>query len=41
MGDGSLVLLATLGHTDGSLALLIRRGAPAHDPTAAARLLGS
>jgi hypothetical protein len=63
MGDGSLVLLATPGHTDGSLSLLIRRGAspplllvgdltygaellerrqvPAHDPTAAARLLGT
>ena len=27
MGDGSLVLLATPGHTDGSLSLLIRRGA--------------
>lgn len=92
MGDGSLVLLATPGHTDGSISLLIRRGArpplllvgdltygaellerrqvpgvgnrrrlaettgkvltlkqqmpglvilPAHDPTAAARLLGT
>ena len=92
MGDGSLVLLATPGHTDGSVSLLIRRGAspplllvgdltygaellerrqvpgvdnrrrlakttgkvlalkeqmpglvvlPAHDPTAAARLLGT
>jgi N-acyl homoserine lactone hydrolase len=92
MGDSSLVLLATPGHTDGSISLLIRRGArpplllvgdltyaaellerrqvpgvgsrrllaqttgkvlalkkqmpdlvilPAHDPTAAARLLGS
>ncbi len=92
MGDGSLVLLATPGHTDGSISLLIRRGTrpplllvgdltygaellerrqvpgvgnrrrlaettakvlalkkqlpdlvvlPAHDPTAAARLLGS
>jgi N-acyl homoserine lactone hydrolase len=91
MGDGSLVLLATPGHTDGSISLLIRRGSrpplllvgdltygaellerrqvpgvghrrrlaqttdkvlalkkqmpdlvilPAHDPTAAARLLG-
>ena len=26
MGDGSLVLLATPGHTDGSISLLIRRG---------------
>ena len=25
MGDGSLVLLATPGHTDGSISLLIRR----------------
>jgi glyoxylase-like metal-dependent hydrolase (beta-lactamase superfamily II) len=92
MGDGSLVLLATPGHTDGSISMLIRRAArpplllvgdltygaellerrqvpgvgnrrllarttgkvlalkkqmpdlvilPAHDPTAAARLLGS
>ena len=92
MGDGSLVLLATPGHTEGSISLLIRRGTrpplllvgdltygaellerrqvpgvgnrrrlaettgkvlalkkqmpglvvlPAHDPTAAARLLGS
>ena len=92
MGDGSLVLLATPGHTEGSVSLLIRRGTrpplllvgdltygaellerrqvpgvghrrrlaettgrvlalknqlpglvvlPAHDPTAAARLLGS
>ncbi len=92
MGDGSLVLLPTPGHTDGSISLLIRRGArpplllvgdltygaellerrqvpgvgnrrrlaettskvlalkkqmpglvilPAHDPTAAARLLGT
>ena len=92
MGDGSLVLLATPGHTDGSISLLIRRGTrpplllvgdltygaellerrqvpgvgnrrrlaettgkvlalknqmpdlvvlPAHDPTAAARLLGT
>jgi glyoxylase-like metal-dependent hydrolase (beta-lactamase superfamily II) len=92
MGDGSLVLLATPGHTKGSISLLIRRGTrpplllvgdltygaellerrqvpgvgnrrrlaettgkvlaltkqmpglvvlPAHDPTAAARLLGS
>jgi N-acyl homoserine lactone hydrolase len=92
MGDGSLILLPTPGHTDGSVSLLIRRGSgpplllvgdltygaellerrqvpgvgsrrrlaestgkvlalkdqlpglvilPAHDPTAAARLLGS
>ena len=92
MGDGSLLLLATPGHTQGSISLLIRRGTrpplllvgdltygagllerrqapgvgnrrrladttgkvlalkqqtpdlvilPAHDPTAAARLLGS
>jgi glyoxylase-like metal-dependent hydrolase (beta-lactamase superfamily II) len=92
MGDGSLILLPTPGHTEGSISLLIRRGArpplllvgdltygaellerrqvpgvgnrrrlaettgkvlalkeqmpdlvilPAHDPTAAARLLGT
>jgi len=65
MGDGSLVLLPTPGHTAGSVSLLVRRGhrrqlaestgkvralaerqpglivLPAHDPTAARRLLDS
>jgi glyoxylase-like metal-dependent hydrolase (beta-lactamase superfamily II) len=61
IGDGSLVLLPTPGHTPGSLSLLIRSQLanatdqvlalkermpdlvilPAHDPTAAQRLLES
>jgi len=30
MGDGSLVLLGTPGHTDGSISLLIRRAIRPH-----------